>query len=56
MKQIDNSMLCKYCCGCCRLEDENFIGVKNCKGFAPDHDDWIKRRYENIKEDKKNVL
>ena len=40
MKQISDEILCKYCLGCNKLEDEKFAGVRRCKGFCPGYKDW----------------
>lgn len=49
MKQIDNKKLCKYCLGCNKLEDENFVGVMNCKYFVPGYENWSEMRREELK-------
>lgn len=49
MKQIDNKKLCKYCYGCNKLEDENFVGVMNCKYFAAGIKDWQTKWREELK-------
>lgn len=30
----------KYCLGCNKLENHNFIGTRNCKGFIPGYKNW----------------
>ena len=49
MKQIDNKKLCKYCLGCCKLEDENFDGVMRCEGFIPGINNWQEKWKEQMK-------
>lgn len=48
MKQISDEVLCKYCLGCNKLEDERFIGVKRCKSFCPGYEDWRKNYFEAL--------
>ena len=57
MVQIKGDTLCKYCLGCNKLENYNFIGTRNCKGFVPGYENW-REMYEkalqnNLKNDKK---
>ena len=49
MKQIDNKKLCKYCLGCCKLEDESFNGVMRCNNFAAGYADWQEKWKEALK-------
>ncbi len=49
MKQIYNKKLCKYCLGCNKLEDENFVGVMNCKYFVAGYENWTEMRREELK-------
>lgn len=39
MTQIENDMLCKYCFGCEKLNN-NFNGARNCKNFIPAYKNW----------------
>jgi len=57
MVQLRGDTLCKYCLGCNKLENYNFIGTRNCKGFVPGYENW-REMYEkalqnNLKNDKK---
>lgn len=54
MKQISDEILCKYCLGCNKLEDEKFAGVRRCKGFCLGYDNWKKLYYEALKNKKRN--
>lgn len=40
MGQIAVDTLCKYCLGCNKLSDYNFMGTRNCKGFVPGYKNW----------------
>ena len=52
MKQIEEDKICFYCFGCNRLEDENFNGVRNCKGFLAGKD--TRQYYMSLKGVSKN--
>lgn len=57
MAEIRNDTLCKYCLGCNKLNDYNFIGTRSCKGFVPGYKNW-REMYEkallnNLKNNKK---
>ncbi len=52
MQQIKNNKLCTYCLGCNKLENEQFEGVMNCKGFVAGKN--IKEFYKRMKESDKN--
>lgn len=54
MKQISDEILCKYCLGCNKLEDEKFAGVRRCKGFCPGYDNWKKLYYEALNNKRRN--
>lgn len=49
MKQIEKDKLCYYCLGCQLLEGQ-FEGIRNCKRFTPDRENW----HEQMKEVMKN--
>jgi hypothetical protein len=36
MAELKADTLCKYCLGCNKLSNYNFIGTRNCKGFIPE--------------------
>lgn len=40
MKQIELDKLCYYCYGCNKLEQEEFIGARQCKDFVPVIANW----------------
>nr|DAQ62427.1 MAG TPA: transposase [Caudoviricetes sp.] len=40
MAGLKDDILCKYCLGCNKLENHNFIGTRNCKGFIPGYKNW----------------
>lgn len=57
MAELKDDTLCKYCLGCNNLENYNFIGTRNCKGFIPGYKNW-REMYEkalqnNLKYNKK---
>lgn len=55
MKQIEKDKLCYYCFSCTKLEQEQFGGVRNCKGFIPAVEGWqekINQELKKIKEEK----
>lgn len=54
MKQISDEILCKYCLGCNKLENENFAGVRRCNGFCPGYDNWKKLYYDSLNKKNKN--
>lgn len=54
MAQIKCDTLCKYCLGCNKLSDYNFIGTRNCKGFVPGYQNWRELYEKSIKENLKN--
>lgn len=39
MKQIGDEVLCKYCLGCNKLENPEFVGYKRCKEFCSGYND-----------------
>lgn len=49
MKQIEGDKLCYYCSGCSRLEDKQFEGVRNCKVFASDRQNWREELEKELK-------
>lgn len=54
MAQIKCDILCKYCLGCNKLSDYNFIGIRNCKGFVPGYNNWRELYEKSIKNNLKN--
>ena len=40
MSQLKDDVLCKYCFGCNKLENQNFLGVRNCKNFVSGYKNW----------------
>lgn len=53
MKQIEKDMICYYCLGCNRLTQEQFEGVRNCKQFAPDKEEWREKLIGAMKGEQK---
>ena len=49
MKQIEKDKLCYYCLGCIKLENIQFEGVRNCKVFAPDRQNWREELEKELK-------
>ena len=45
MKQIGDEVLCKYCLGCNKLENPEFVGYKRCKEFCSGYNDWQSKYY-----------
>lgn len=59
MKQISSEVLCKYCLGCNKLEDENFAGWRRCRNFTPGYKDWresLNNAYNKNKKHSKQIL
>ena len=50
MAEIKEDTLCKYCLGCNKLSDSNFIGVRSCKIFTARHKNWRKLFENSMKE------
>jgi len=57
MAELRSDTLCKYCLGCNKLENYNFIGTRNCKSFIPGYKNWRdlyeNSLKENLKKEKK---
>ena len=50
MKQLkDMPGICKFCCGCLRLEDENFTSVYRCKDFEANQVNYEELLREELK-------
>jgi len=49
MKQLKADTICYYCLGCERLTNEQFDGVRNCKGFIPAMQNWQERLREELR-------
>mgnify|MGYP003571329884 CR=1 FL=1 len=54
MTQLRDDTLCKYCLGCNKLEINNFIGTRNCKGFVPGYENWRQMYDRALKNNLKN--
>lgn len=55
MAELRNDTLCKYCLGCNKLSDYNFIGTRNCKGFIPGYKNWRELYESSLKKNLKNT-
>ena len=40
MAELKGDTLCKYCLGCNKLMNINYIGIRSCKKFAPGYENW----------------
>ncbi len=49
MKQLKKDMLCYYCHGCNKEENESFEGVRNCKVFVAGIDNWQEKFRKELK-------
>ena len=59
MKQINKDMLCYYCIGCIREEEETFAGVRNCKEFVEVVENWqelLRKEMLNEKKRKNRII
>lgn len=54
MNQLKDDTICKYCLGCNKLENPNFIGCRRCNGFIPGYEDWQDKYYNENKGSKIN--
>lgn len=55
MAEIKEDTLCKYCLGCNKLSDSNFIGVRSCKIFTAGYENWRKLFENSMKKNKKQT-
>ena len=55
MKQISDEILCKYCLGCNKLEDERFAGVRRCKSFCPGYENWKDQYYKSLNNERTKI-
>lgn len=55
MNQLKDEVLCKYCLGCNRLENPNFLGFKRCSGFVAGYPNWKDLYYEALKKERTKI-